>query len=128
MNILYIAIASILMLLLAGFASYLFLTIMFNVKAGMRYRESLARKVHDLRLSKMLTALGIDTYEYLHREKVVDIQNQMNRCAACENTDACDENLAADTITTENIDYCNNEASLKDMLIEDIETSKHPAG
>lgn len=114
--------------MLAGFATYLFITIMLNVKAGMRYREALAKNVHDLRLSKMLTALGIDTNEYLHRERVVDIQNQMNRCAACENTDACDESLAAETITTDNIDYCNNEASLKEMLVEDIEASKRSAG
>ena len=102
-------------MLVFAFSVSLFLAIIFNVKAGIKYREPLAKKLHVLRLSKMLSALGISTFEYLHTENLVTINEQMDRCSECTNTDECDDNLSND-IDINNIDFCNNESSLKDML------------
>lgn len=93
--------------------------IAFNVRTGMLYRQRLARKLEQLRLKRMLAALGIDVNRYLHHERVIDIEDQMNRCEACENTQACDENLLKDKISTDTIDYCNNEQTLREMVAAD---------
>lgn len=90
--------------------------IAFNVKTGMLYRQKLARKINDLRLNRMLTALGIDINVYLHNERVIDITEQMNRCVSCENTQSCDEDMLKGTITVDDIDYCNNEKVLREMV------------
>ena len=90
--------------------------IMRNVIVGMEFRKSLAKKVEALRLGRMLSALGIDTGNYLHHERVIDIENHIDRCSACENTDTCDDQLAKGTIEAGNIDYCNNEASLQEIV------------
>jgi len=103
-------------ILVSVFSVSLFLTIIFNVKAGIRYREPLAKKLHTLRLGKMLSALGINTVEYLHTESVVTINEQMDRCAECVNTEECDDNLSANNVSLTEIDFCNNESSLKNML------------
>ena len=87
-----------------------------NVKNGMLIRSLLSKRVGNLRLSKMLAALGVNVDKYLHEEKVLDIENQIERCTQCENTDICDENLQKGTITVDTIDYCNNESDLKSML------------
>ncbi len=103
-------------LLVFVFSISLFITIIFNMKAGIKYREPLANKLHTLRLSKMLSALGINTTEYLHTVSVATINEQMTRCADCANTDECDDNLSTNNVDINEIDFCNNEASLKDML------------
>jgi hypothetical protein len=102
-------------MLVFAFSVSLFLAIIFNVKAGIKYREPLAKKLHMLRLSKMLSALGISTFEYLHTESLVTINEQMDRCSECTNTDECDDNLSSN-IDINHIDFCNNESSLKNML------------
>ncbi|MCG6887332.1 MAG: DUF6455 family protein [Proteobacteria bacterium] len=91
------------------------LAIIFNVKAGRKYRQQLAENIHHLRLNRMLTALGIDTAEYLHRERAVDIHEQMTRCGECQNIETCDDTLA-DVVDVDNIGFCNNEASLREMV------------
>ena len=90
--------------------------IMRNVIVGMEFRKHLARKVHALRLNKMLTALGIDVDSYLHSERVIDIEQHVDRCAACENTETCDEQLARGAVDATHIDYCDNEQSLQRIL------------
>jgi hypothetical protein len=99
-------------LLLAAFMILLMASIIFNTRSGMKYRQGLAEQLERLRLGKMLTALGIDTDNYLSSERVIDIRKQMERCNACENTSECDEQLAAGQVNVNSIDYCNNEASL----------------
>ena len=86
-----------------------------NVKNGMLFRSLLSKRVNSLRLGKMLAALGVNVDKYLHEEKVLDIENQIERCTQCENTDACDDNLEKGTISIDSIDYCNNESDLKSM-------------
>jgi hypothetical protein len=106
--------------ILALFMLYVLLrmsyVIMRNVIVGMEFRKNLARKVHDLRLNKMLTALGIDINSYLHSERVIDIEEQIDKCASCENTETCDDQLSKGSIQTSNIDYCNNEKSLQQIV------------
>ena len=90
--------------------------IMRNVVVSMEFRKKLASKVNDLRLNRMLGALGIDINNYLHGERVIDIEQHIDKCAACENTDACDDALARGSVTVNNIDYCSNEQSLQQIV------------
>lgn len=90
--------------------------IMRNVIVGMEFRKALAGKVDALRLNKMLAALGIDINSYLHSERVIDIEEHIDRCASCDNTETCDDQLAKGSIQPDNIDYCNNEATLQRIV------------
>ena len=107
--------ATLLTLLLATFAGLLMVAIVFNFRAGQKYRRALAEQLDNFRLAKMLTALGIDIDEYLSTERVVDIHTQMTRCGACENVGECDEKLAGGSISVGNIGFCNNEQSLQKL-------------
>lgn len=116
MDIFSLIITALLVLLTGAFVVLLVLAIMFNVQAGQRYRENLAKKLDQLRLGKMLSALGIDSETYLHSERIVDIHQQMNRCSGCANTDQCDDQLLEGVVRSDEIDFCNNERSLQEML------------
>lgn len=100
-------------LLLVIFIVLLLAAIIFNTRAGVKYRQGLADQLERLRLGKMLTALGIDTDSYLSRVRAVDIREQMDRCNACSNTGECDTRLTEGPVDAGSIDYCNNEASLQ---------------
>ncbi|MGB5177762.1 MAG: DUF6455 family protein [Gammaproteobacteria bacterium] len=113
MNLVSIVPVLLLGLLLVVFTVLLPLAIVFNTRAGMKYRQGIAAQLEQLRLGKMLTALGIDTDSYLSRERVVDIREQMQRCNQCDNTVECDTRLAEGAVDTDDISYCNNEASLQ---------------
>lgn len=115
MNLFSLIVAGLLTLLTLVFAGMLVSAIVFNLKAGTKYRKSLATRIDQLRLSKMLSALGIDVNRYLHTQNAVDIRLHMDRCSACEKTDTCDEQLAAGDIKASDIDFCNNEKSLQDI-------------
>ena len=90
--------------------------IMRNVIVSMEFRKNLAGKVHSLRLNKMLGALGIDVNRYLHNERILDIEEHIDKCTACQNTDTCDEQLAQGSITVGNINYCNNAQALQQIV------------
>lgn len=106
--------------LLALFMLYVIMrmsyVIMRNVIVGMEFRKKLAQKVEALRLGRMLSALGIDTRSYLHSERVLDIEEHIDRCAACQNTETCDDQLSSGAVQASKIDYCNNEASLQQIV------------
>ena len=112
-NLISAATVTMLGLLLLVFIVWLLVAIVFNTRAGMKYRQGLADQLERLRLGKMLTALGIETDSYLSTERATDIREQMERCNACANTDECDTRLAAGPVDAGSIDYCNNEASLQ---------------
>ena len=116
MDIFTLIIGSILALFVLYVIMRMSYVIMRNVIVGMEFRKSLARKVNALRLNKMLAALGIDINNYLHSERVIDIEEHIDRCAACQNTETCDDQLAKGTIQANNIDYCNNEESLQHIV------------
>lgn len=89
--------------------------IIFNFKAGIKYREKLAGQIQRLRLEKMLAALGIEIDTYVSVERTVDIREQMTRCRACGNTEECDDRLAEGDIAVDNIGFCNNEKTLQKL-------------
>ena len=124
MSFFYFVLAFLLILLVTTFAILLFSTIIFNMRVGTRYRARLAQQLDSLRLSKMLSALGIDTNTYLHSQRVVDINNHMERCLQCDNTEQCDDNIESNNINTENISYCKNEESLKDVVLNEMISKK----
>ena len=115
MNMLSIVIGGLLAVLTLAFTVLLTSAIVFNMNAGKKYRKSLANSVDQLRLSKMLTALGIDVGTYLHTERIVDIQQHMDRCSACENLEKCDDQISKGTLDPADISFCNNEQSLQEI-------------
>ncbi|MBW2451709.1 MAG: hypothetical protein JRF07_05045 [Deltaproteobacteria bacterium] len=115
MDIISIAIGGLLAVLTLVFILLLILAIVFNLNAGRKYRESLANSVNQLRLSKMLNALGIDIDTYLHSERIVDIQQHMDRCSACDNIEKCDDQLSKGALDADELSFCNNEQSLQEI-------------
>jgi len=113
MDIFSLIVAILLGLLVTLLTALLFITIIINMKRGRKYRQALATKVTQLRLNKMLVALGIDTNAYIHDEHVADIYNHMKHCEECSNTDECDDALSGDKINPYEIGFCNNEQSLQ---------------
>ena len=107
--------AAVLVLVLAAFLLLLPVAIVFNYRAGMKYRTALAAQLNALRLGRMLGAVGIDIDVYLSSERVVDINQHIKRCSECLNVGPCDAGLADGTLTTDSISFCNNEQSLRDI-------------
>lgn len=91
------------------------LAIAMNVETGMKYRRDLAAKLDQLRLGRMLVALGVNINRYLNSERIVDIDRQMRRCGACTNTKTCDDKLTKGGVAMDNIQFCNNQESLRKM-------------
>ena len=106
---------SALAILLASFILRLSYTILKNLINGRKFHHSLEQSFSRLRLSKMLTALGINQTAYIYTTNVNEIQQQMNNCKACENTDECDDKLSTEDIAITEITFCNNEAKLADI-------------
>jgi hypothetical protein len=106
---------SVLILTLITFLVLLAVAIVFNFRAGMKYRSALAEQLDSLRLGRMLGALGIDIDAYLAKERVVDIHQQMQRCSECTNIAPCDAGLVDGTLSPDSIGFCNNEKALQDM-------------
>ncbi len=116
MDIFTVIIGSILALFVLYVIMRMSYVIMHNLIVGMEFRKNLAKKVDALRLNKMLAALGIDINNYLHTERVIDIEEQIDKCSVCQNTETCDDQLTKGTIQASNIDYCNNEESLQQII------------
>jgi len=91
--------------------------IIFNFNVGKKPRQKLAQQLDQLRISKMIKALGIDATQYLHKEHIHTINTQMARCSECGNTARCDDELDSGKVNITNIAYCNNEVALKDIII-----------
>ena len=115
MNTITLIALAVLGLVVVSFSVLLPVAIIFNVRAGEKYRKGLAEKVNRLRLGKMLTALGVDIDVYLNSERSLEIQQHIDRCAACGNTAECDDKLAKQDIDPDHIGFCNNEASLREI-------------
>jgi hypothetical protein len=92
------------------------LAIMGNLRAGHRFRESLAAALGDLRLSRMLRHLGIDRAAYLHDQQALEIRKHMQRCDACDAKARCDETLQTGApADVESLGFCANIDDLKDI-------------
>ena len=107
-----------LVLLVAGFILRLCYTIMINLINGRKFHHQLEQEFSRLRLSNMLTALGISRMDYIYQNSVTDINQQMQSCSDCTNTDECDEKLADPKIDITEIEFCNNEADLKALKLQ----------
>ena len=101
-----------LVLLVTVFALRLSYTILINLINGRKFHHALEQEFSKLRLSNMLTALGINKSEYIYQTSVKDIQQQMKSCSDCTNTSECDEKLSKPDIDVTEIEFCNNEADL----------------
>ena len=106
----------VLALMLGAFLALLPVAIIFNARAGMKYRTALAGKIHGLRLGKMLAALGINIDEYLATQRVIDIHQHIKRCEECANLEQCDEGLANGNIEAGSIHFCSNEQPLQEIV------------
>lgn len=104
-----------LLLLVTGFILRLSYAIMINLINGRKFHYELEQEFNRLRLSRMLSALGISQTDYIYQNSVKDINQQMKNCSDCTNTDACDDKLAAPELDVEEIEFCNNEADLKEI-------------
>ena len=99
-------------ILLTGFILRLSYTILLNLINGRKFHHSLEQEFNKLRLSNMLTALGINKTAYIYQTNVNDIHQQMKNCSACTKTDECDEKLLNPDVDVTEIEFCNNEADL----------------
>lgn len=113
MNTITLIVASVLGLFLLYFLARLSWSIGVNVINGLGFYRALESELGKLRLSRMLEALGINRSVYIHQNPVSDIERQMESCARCEHTQECDEKLAEGELDVDEIDFCNNEASLQ---------------
>lgn len=121
MNTISIFVGGALALLLAGFMLRLSYVILVNLINGRKFHHALQQEFNNLRLSRMLTALGINKTDYIYQTSVKDIHQQMKNCSACANTDECDEKLATPDLDVSGIDFCNNEADLKKLKLQQSE-------
>lgn len=113
MNILSLSVSGIFVILAIAFATLLLVAILANQKTARRYRQELSKKLSDLRLSRMLAFHRINQGTYLHTQPVVDIENQMKRCATCAKIQRCEEVLA-DGIPVET-GFCANDGDLQEI-------------
>ena len=104
-----------LVLLVTGFTLRLSYTILTNLINGRKFHHKLEQEFNRLRLSNMLTALGISKKDYIYQNSVKDINQQMQSCSDCSNTVECDEKLADSKVDIKEIEFCNNEADLKQL-------------
>jgi len=122
MDIMTIIVGGALVLLLSGFLFRLTYTIVTNLINGRKFHHALEQEFDKLRLSSMLSALGINKTAYIYQTSVKDIHQQMDNCSACTNTDECDSNLANRKIDIAEIEFCNNEAELKALKLRQAES------
>jgi len=115
MDTMSLIVAGVLVVLLSGFILRLSFTILLNLINGRKFHHSLEQEFSKLRLSNMLTALGISKSAYIYRTNVTDIQQQMKNCSDCTNTDECDEKLSTENIDIAELEFCNNEENLKEI-------------
>lgn len=123
MNTLTLIVASALGFFLFYFLARLSWSISVNVINGLAFYRSLEKELDKLRLSRMLEALGIRKSSYIHQNSVSDIKQQMENCMTCTHTQECDEKLAEGELAVDEIDFCNNEASLQAIKQRQMDAS-----
>ncbi len=115
MDIVTIIVGGALLLMVGGFVLRLFFLIFLNLIKGRQFHQALEQEFDKLRLSRMLTALGINKSKYIHNTDVLSIKQQMDSCSQCGNTDECDSQLSDGKIEIDSIHFCDNEESLKEI-------------
>ena len=115
MDTITVIVGGALLVMVSWFMLRLSYTVAMNLINGRKFHHSLDQKFSKLRLNKMLTALGINKTAYIYQTSVKDIHQQMKSCSDCTNTDECDEKLSKPDIDITEIEFCNNEADLKEI-------------
>jgi len=113
MDYLTIGISALFSVLSMAFAVLLLAAIINNLRTARRYRQKIGKRLADLRLSRMLSRHRIDQDTYLHTQPILDIDEQMQRCAECAQTQRCDRVLAENTGT--DTSFCGNDEELQQM-------------
>ena len=91
----------------------LFRSIMKSSQQGVAFYQNLIERITQLRMHKMLLALGVNEEQYARSNSVNEIEKHMERCRQCANTKQCDTELESGKIQHAN-QYCpNNEDLLK---------------
>ena len=115
MNVLTMIILTLFTAALTYYLIMLTLRIRLNYLSGRGLRDSLQLEIANLRLGRMIDALGISKSKYTHQESVLDISHHISKCKSCENTSECDERLDSNNIIPEALQFCANEKSLLDI-------------
>lgn len=97
-------------------AAVMILSIARNYEHGRRFRRTLAERLAGLRLERMARALGIDVERCLHDERVVQIEQSMQRCGTCTETEACDRELEKGVHSPRQIEFCPNRECLSKFV------------
>ncbi len=119
MSALNFIVIAVLVLTFSAFILRLLYIISCNVITGRKFYLSLEKEFDRLRLSRMLSALGINKSQYIHQTSTFAIKQQMQSCDTCDNTDECDATLSpgvsSNNIDIDAINFCKNEAALKEI-------------
>ena len=115
MDTITVIVGGALLVMVSWFMLRLSYTVAMNLINGRKFHHSLDQQFSKLRLNNMLTALGINKTAYIYQTSVKDIRQQMKSCSDCTNTDECDEKLSKPDIDITEIEFCNNEADLKEI-------------
>jgi hypothetical protein len=86
-------------------------SIVKNSQQGILFREKLLGRVKSERLHPMLGKLGIDDQDYLHSNRVNEIEKHISRCQQCSNTSQCDRELEQG-LSSKVEEYCPNNSDL----------------
>lgn len=85
-----------------------------NVRQGRKLQKHLEERVSALRLNRMLKKRDIRINEYLRRERLADIRQQVDACVACESLEDCDHFLeSTHEPAKQKADFCPNQAAIK---------------
>ena len=105
------AILAFLIVLLGLCVTLEIISLLLKTRKKKRFYEVLARRVTQLRLSKMLQFLGADVDEYIHKVPASDINMHIHRCWRCSEHDTCDSCLRDGKHIAE-MKFCPNHQSL----------------
>lgn len=84
-----------------------------NLRQGEVFRQKLAERLRRLRLQGALERFGIDPARYVHTQPIVSLEDQMRKCATCEETVRCDETLAKPASKQGDLVFCPNYSELQ---------------
>ena len=85
-----------------------------NTHNAEKYRNDISEKISGIRLNKMLKHLSINKQQYLHKQPINVIHQNIIRCDNCKDKPICDETLPQANENT-SLDFCPNENILKNI-------------
>ncbi|RKZ36652.1 MAG: hypothetical protein DRQ37_03655 [Gammaproteobacteria bacterium] len=100
----------ILALLGAGLAWAIFT----NIEVSGRFHQRLAEQIRALRLGRALGLFDVEHKRYLHGQRAVDIETQIDKCKACQDLNRCDQVLDGDG-TREDFHFCPNHQAFENL-------------